>query len=242
MGKSDLDVTTSDSIEVDTTDDISFGGSIYFDYNNDCNLSTSESASTHSGTVEVVLYSTDDVELDSLTTSTGNFEFSVSRPGNYKVQVRSDSENGISGCATVQVSSSDSSINVLVFDESLDSDSDGFGDACDVCPGGDDNLDTDGDGTADYCDNCPDTNSSNFVDGDNDGFGDPCDICPTGDDTADADGDSVPDACDKCPGGNDKVDTDGDSVPDACDECEGFDDKVDTDGDGAINGCDICEG
>ena len=100
-----------------------------------------------------------------------------------------------------------------------DSDGDGVGDYCDICPGGDDTVDVDVDAIPDDCDSCP-----------------------AGDNSLDSDGDGVPDGCDICPGFSDFDDADADRVPDGCDQCPGFDDSIDTDGDGAIDGCDICPG
>ena len=59
-----------------------------------------------------------------------------------------------------------------------DSDGDGRGDACDLCPGGDDGLDGDGDGFPDDCDDCPTVFDIDQTDSDGDGRGDLCDPCP----------------------------------------------------------------
>jgi hypothetical protein len=57
-----------------------------------------------------------------------------------------------------------------------DADADGFGDACDVCPGsGTINVDPDGDGLC--ADNCPAVANPGQADGDGDGVGDACDAC-----------------------------------------------------------------
>jgi len=56
-----------------------------------------------------------------------------------------------------------------------DSDGDGFGDACDICPGFDDNADQDSDGVPDGCDNCPALANSGQEDNDGDSDGDVCD-------------------------------------------------------------------
>jgi len=74
---------------------------------------------------------------------------------------------------------------------------DGYGDACDVCAGGDDRDDTDGDGVPDACD-----------------------LCPFGADDEDVDGDGTPDACDSCLLGADYLDTDGNGSIDACETRE----------------------
>ncbi len=79
-----------------------------------------------------------------------------------------------------------------------DTDGDGVGDACDLCPDADDNLDTDGDGFPDGCDNCPDFFNVDQLDNDGDGLGNACDNCPdtANPDQADSDGDGIGDACD----------------------------------------------
>ncbi len=53
-----------------------------------------------------------------------------------------------------------------------DADSDGVGDACDLCDGFDDTLDADGDGVPDGCDVCP--AGDDTLDCNNDGIGDMC--------------------------------------------------------------------
>ncbi len=46
-----------------------------------------------------------------------------------------------------------------------DTDTDGVGDSCDICPGFDDTIDSDGDGIPDGCDNiCGDANNDRSVD------------------------------------------------------------------------------
>jgi hypothetical protein len=62
----------------------------------------------------------------------------------------------------------------------MDSDGDGYGDACDVCSGEDDSADADVDGVPDACDNCPADPNTDQVDSDADGMGDVCDPDPMG--------------------------------------------------------------
>ena len=79
-----------------------------------------------------------------------------------------------------------------------DSDGDGYGDSCDVCPGFDDAIDGDSDGVPDGCDNCSSAPNAGQADSDGDGYGDSCDVCPGFDDAIDGDSDGVPDGCDNC--------------------------------------------
>ena len=57
--------------------------------------------------------------------------------------------------------------------EQTDSDGDGIGDACDVCPTDAEN-DPDGDGVCQDVDNCPSVSNADQVDDNGDGFGDTC--------------------------------------------------------------------
>lgn len=123
-----------------------------------------------------------------------------------------------------------------------DSDGDGAGDACDLCPNQPDMLndqglalDSDSDGFGDACDLCPQTPDPDQRDTDRDGIGDACDLCPeiAGDAQIDSDGDGVGDACDNCQLPNpDQLDVNGDGIGDACcsggaEVCNGFDDDCD---------------
>jgi len=149
--------------------------------------------------------------------------------------------------------------------DQTDSDADGAGDSCDLCPGYDDFADFDTDGIPDSCDNCPEDENPLQEDADTDEVGDACDLCPGYDDNEDVDADDMPDSCDNCltiynplqeDGDADLVgdscdncpevvnpmqeDTDSDTVGDSCDVCSGFDDLADYDSDGIPNGCDNC--
>jgi len=94
----------------------------------------------------------------------------------------------------------------------VDSDSDGVGDECDLCPGYDDLADADDDGWPDDCDNCPDVINPDQDDTDSDGVGDECDNCPGiyNPDQLDTDENGDGDACDD--------DNDADGILDDGDE------------------------
>ena len=139
-----------------------------------------------------------------------------------------------------------------------DTDGDGIGDACDVCPGtADDGSDSDGDGLGDACDLCPDDadgRCESDADCVNAGT---CDIlfgrC-TQQLNTDAPGDDLPDACD-WDDDNDGVADDGDGSGDTTDNpCSSGEtvfcddncrlspnaDQVDGDSDGVGDTCDNC--
>jgi hypothetical protein len=154
-------------------------------------------------------------------------------------------------------------------DDQDDSDGDGVGDACDLCPAQAGTFaDVDADGVGDACEpaacvgvvspraECAtdaDCVSAGGVcleggfcllanDDDDDGLPDACDD--------DADGDDVADEVDNCPGTRNAVaadasvqaDGDGDGVGDACDVCPTASDaeQADRDGDGIGDACDRC--
>jgi hypothetical protein len=126
------------------------------------------------------------------------------------------------------------SSEMSIFSRNLITDSDGdeVVDALDNCPAlaNADQSDTDNDGAGDLCDVCP--GYDDFVDTDQDGHADGCDLCPGYDDFADGDDDTVPDSCDNCPDlpNSDQADSDGNGVGDACQAVCG-----DANGDGLAN-------
>jgi hypothetical protein len=126
--------------------------------------------------------------------------------------------------------------------DQVDTDLDGFGDACDD--------DDDQDGVPDAGDNCPLVANPDQADADADGIGDACE--------PDSDGDSVADDLDNCPAvyNPDQVDTDLDGFGDACDGDDDEDgvldagdncplvanpDQEDADEDGVGDACDLGE-
>jgi hypothetical protein len=119
--------------------------------------------------------------------------------------------------------------------DSLDTDGDGLGDACDD--------DDDADGVPDMSDNCPlIANPSQedlvdagcYADADADGVPDHADNCPliANAELLNLDGDELGDACD--------MDVDGDGITNALDNCERVlnADQVDSDRDGLGDSCD----
>lgn len=116
--------------------------------------------------------------------------------------------------------------------DQLNTDGDGFGDACDS----NNVVDTDGDGVADGSDNCPTTANANQLDSDSDGTGDVCDSSPFP--VSDTDGDGVADTSDNCPSiaNSNQLDTDSDGKGDVCDSTP----FPDTDHDGVADTSDNC--
>ncbi|MEO0605036.1 MAG: thrombospondin type 3 repeat-containing protein, partial [Myxococcota bacterium] len=130
----------------------------------------------------------------------------------------------------------------------VDTDQDGWGDACDVCPNiiDRDQADVDLDSVGDACDNCPDLVTSVRADSDQDGRGDACDNCDDVKnlDQFDLDFDGVGDACDNCiaVSNDDQFDSDEDGAGDFCDNCQ-FEfnpTQGDADLDGFGDACDNC--
>jgi|GEM_PF-628292 len=104
-----------------------------------------------------------------------------------------------------------------------DSDSDGFGDACDYCSGNG-TLDHDSDGLCDGDDNCLTAPNPLQEDTDDDGFGDACDYC-SGNGTLDQDSDGLCDDDDNCPTAPNPLQEDFDSDGYG-DECSGAIDRI----------------
>jgi len=129
----------------------------------------------------------------------------------------------------------------------LDSDSDGWGDACDNCPhrSNSDQSDVDKDGIGDACDNCPTIANPSQEDSKRDGVGDACRDCPgSAYASSDYDADGRPDICDNCVrvANSDQSDADKDGIGDMCDNCLGVAnaDQRDVDQDGIGDVCDNC--
>jgi len=126
--------------------------------------------------------------------------------------------------------------------DQADSDDDGIGDLCDVCPY-DAADDADADGHCSDVDNCSAVYNPDQADTDGDLVGDACDLCAGYDDALDSDGDTVPDGCDLCAGYDDTQDVDGDLIPDDCDNCREVSNPYQEDitGDGIGDAC-CCQG
>ncbi len=115
--------------------------------------------------------------------------------------------------------------------DQTDSDGDGIGDACDICPGFNDNANADSDGIPDGCDNCPNDNNLDQLDTDGDLLGDVCD--------PDDDDDGILDTSDNCPLNYNPLqeDEDEDGIGDACEIAEYI--CGDASGDQVVNLLDI---
>ncbi|NNK89846.1 MAG: T9SS type A sorting domain-containing protein [Saprospiraceae bacterium] len=187
------------------------------------------------------------------TPGTASFTIPTSASGSYTMRVISDYYGYYStyaSCNTYYGEAEDYTINICedpdgdgvcsnvdncpdtANADQLDSDGDGQGDVCDICPFDVDN-DIDGDGVCGDVDNCVDTANADQLDSDGDGQGDVCDICPFDADN-DIDGDGVCGDVDNCPdtANADQADSDCDTVGDVCDICPNGDDTVDNNGDG----------
>ncbi|MFH1891291.1 MAG: thrombospondin type 3 repeat-containing protein [Candidatus Zixiibacteriota bacterium] len=104
-------------------------------------------------------------------------------------------------------------------------------------------LDSDGDGVFFFDDNCPDVPNALQTNSDTDIFGDACDNCPNFSNPLqeDFDGDGIGDSCDVCPFDS-LNDPDGDAVCETIDNCPGWPNPLqeDMDADGAGDACDNC--
>jgi hypothetical protein len=131
----------------------------------------------------------------------------------------------------------------------IDTDNDGFGDACNT------GIDNDGDEWSNTIDNCPAEPNPDQANSDGDALGNVCDACPA-DPSNDADGDGFCAGLDNCPLINnpDQADSDNDGQGNACDSDDDGDGVADTsdncplvanagqaddDQDGAGNACDL---
>ena len=157
-----------------------------------------------------------DAEVDSVTALTG--DAALAGPGAATAGIDdgfSSSSDGIPDSDDTESCTADESSEACGCDESVDTDSDGFADCFDICPGHDDTLDADRDGLPDCLDDLdPDVVAALLADSDGDGRRD-VDEALLGTDPLDP---------------TDGPDIDGDGIP------NGEDDDVD--GDGAFNGND----
>jgi len=123
-----------------------------------------------------------------------------------------------------------------------DTDADGMGDVCDLCPN-DGFNDIDGDGVCGDVDNCPNTANPMQLDFDLDLSGDACDPCTDGDQDTLGDPGFPGNTCppDNCPSvaNLDQANDDGDAFGNLCDACP-FDPDNDIDGDGFCGDADNC--
>ncbi|MFQ5509386.1 MAG: thrombospondin type 3 repeat-containing protein [Leptospirillia bacterium] len=142
-------------------------------------------------------------------------------------------------------------------DVQWDTDGDGIGSACEICPTiwnpadsfGTQNedacqyVDTDGDTVLDPEDNCILTPNLDQADGDMDNVGDVCDNCAlvSNPGQGDYDNDGVGDLCDSCIDETDpSCDFDSDGIVDSADSCPLQINIGDSDGDGVDDVCDNC--
>jgi len=139
----------------------------------------------------------------------------------------------LSGKVLEEVQIVDCNFNAIDDAQELDTDTDGYIDACDNCPDyyNPEQTDQDSDGYGDACDNCPDDYNPEQFDTDGNGVGDTCEVieeqyddCNTNgvddEDELDTDQDGYIDDCDNCPDyfNPDQTDQDGNGYGDACDE------------------------
>lgn len=197
-----------------------------------------------SGLDRVFLY-IDDTEVAEFTTSSYQFEWTITAADDGARQIRVEAfdtaGNSASDAVSVTVSYDGDGDGVPDVDDNCpttynpgqeDSDGDDLGDVCDSDVT---NPDSDGDGAPDGADNCPVVFNPNQANFDGDTEGDACDD--------DDDNDSVPDSEDAFPlNSNESLDSDGDGVGDNSDICPSTVNpgQEDSDGDGVGDVCDNC--